>query len=204
MKKINTFWNWFQDNNQSIKNLIHETPKNQKHISFWINKNLSYYCKEMGFVLVLPKNPSEKSELIITANGNLDNFRKVIDLVDSAPKLRTWKFSAFIKPSEEIKELIDDLDEPYVIREIGLKESELKFLPLGNDVEIQNFDIIVYLKNYNLHCNTKNLKQAIFIILMGFIDKKLLYKNISFVQLAQILNQEELIHLYDFHIYIDS
>jgi len=112
MKKINTFWNWFQDNNQTIKNCSNETPENQKKILFWLDKNLKYYGKEIGFMLVLPKKPSEKAEFIITAIGNPDNFRKVIDLVDSAPKLRTWKFSAFIKPSEEIEELMNNLEEP--------------------------------------------------------------------------------------------
>jgi hypothetical protein len=29
--KINTFWNWFQDNNQTIKILINETPKTKTH-----------------------------------------------------------------------------------------------------------------------------------------------------------------------------
>jgi hypothetical protein len=64
MRAINTFWNWFQDNNKTIQNLINETPKNQKHISFWINKNLGYYCKEIDFILVFPNN--NKSKLITT------------------------------------------------------------------------------------------------------------------------------------------
>ena len=85
MKKINTFWNWFQDNNQTIKNLINETPVNQKHISFWINKNLNYYCKEIDFILVFPKN-NNKSELILTANGNPNLFEQVVNLVDNSPQ----------------------------------------------------------------------------------------------------------------------
>jgi hypothetical protein len=85
MRAINTFWNWFQDNNQTIQNLINETPKNQKHISFWINKNLSYYCKEIDFMIVFPKIGNTKSELIITANNNPEYFNQVIDLVDNAP-----------------------------------------------------------------------------------------------------------------------
>ncbi len=30
MRKTNTFWNWFQDNNKTIQNIANETPKNQK------------------------------------------------------------------------------------------------------------------------------------------------------------------------------
>jgi hypothetical protein len=205
MRKINTFWNWFQDNNQTIKNLINETPKNQKHISFWINKNLSYYCKEMDFIIIFPKNGNTKSELIITANGNQEYFGQVIDLVDNAPQLKTWKFTAFIKPNKRIDEIINALDQPYIMQEITLKTKEPKFVPLGYDEESQKFDIIVFRKNYNLYCDTKTLKQAIFIIIQGVVGEKSLYQNINFVQLVQVPdNKEGLIHLYDLQFYIDE
>lgn len=134
----------------------------------------------------MPNNANAKSELIITANGNPDNFRKVIDLVDSPTKLRTWKFSAFIKPSEEINELMEDLDEPYIVREISLKAKDLKFLSLEYDVEIQKVDIIIYLKNHNIQCDTKTWSQALFIIMQNLFKEKYLHQHIKFVQLAQM------------------
>lgn len=205
MKKINTFWNWFQDNNQTIRNLINETPKNQKHICFWINKNLSYYCKEIDFMIVFPKKGNTKSELIITANGNPEYFNQVIDLVDSAPKLKNWKFTAFIQPTERIDKIIEGFDEPYIFHEITLKASELKFSPLNFDEETKKLDITVYLKNHKIHCNTKTWKQAIFIILQDLLGEKSLYQNINFVQLAQMPNNiEELIELYELQLYIDN
>jgi hypothetical protein len=204
MRAINTFWNWFQDNNQTIKNLINETPKNQKHISFWINKNLSYYCKEIDFMIVFPKIGNTKSELIITANGNPEYFNQVIDLVDNAPQLKNWKFTAFIQPIERIDKTIDGLDEPYIFHEITLKASELKFLTLDYDEKTQKFDIIVFLKNYNLYCDTKTLEQAIFIIMQDILGENSLFQNINFVQLAQMPdNEEDLIYLYDLQSYID-
>jgi hypothetical protein len=204
MKKINTFWNWFQDNNQTIKNILHETPKNQRHISFWINKNLSYYCKEIDFMIVFPKIGNGKSELIITANGNPVYFNQVIDLVDNAPQLKNWKFTAFIQQIDRIDKIIEGFDEPYIFHEITLKASELKFLTLDYHEETQKFDIIVFLKNYNLYCDTKTLKQAVFIIMQDILGENLLFQNINFVQLAQMPdNNEELIHLYDFQMFID-
>jgi hypothetical protein len=205
MRKINTFWNWFQDNNQTIKNLINETPKNQKHICFWINKNLSYYCKEIDFMIVFPNNNSSKSELILTANGNPQFFEQVLNLVDNAPQLKNWKFIAFIQPTERIDEIINGMDEPYIFREITLKASELTFLPLAYHEVTQKFDIVVFLKNYNLYCDTKTLEQAIFIIMQDILGENSLFQNINFVQLAQMPdNNEELIHLYDFQIFLDT
>ena len=97
MKSINTFWNWFQDNNQTIKNLSNETTKSQKNICFWLNKHLGYYCKGLDFIIVFPKKENEKAELIITANGNPEYFNQVVELVNHAPLLKHWKFTAFIQ-----------------------------------------------------------------------------------------------------------
>jgi hypothetical protein len=69
MKKINTFWNWFQDNHHTIKTIVNETPETQKYIIFWLGKNLSYYCREIDFIIVFPKKENSKTEFIITANG---------------------------------------------------------------------------------------------------------------------------------------
>jgi len=204
MKKINIFWNWFQDNNQTIKNLIHETPKNQKHISFWINKNLSYYCNEIDFILVFPKN-NNKSELILTANGNPDYFNQVINLVDNAPQLKNWKFTAFIQPMERIDEIMMGFDDPYIFHEMTLKASELTFLPVEYHEVSHKLDIIVFLKNYSLYCDTKILQQAIFIIMQDIVGEKFLHQNINFVQLAQVPdNKEGLIKLCELHQYLDN
>ncbi|MEO8234613.1 MAG: hypothetical protein ABI549_04295 [Flavobacterium sp.] len=205
MRKINIFWNWFQDNNQTIKDLIIEIPKNQQNISYWLNKQLGYFSKELDFMIVFPIKENQKTEIIITANGNPDYFNQVIELINNAPVLRHWKFTAFIQPTEKIERIIKGLDEPYIFQEITIKTSEIKFLPLNYDDRIQKLDIIIYLKNYKIHCNTKILQQAIYIILQEILGEKALYQNINFIQLAQLQNKtEELIELYELQFYIDN
>ena len=205
MKSINTFWNWFQDNNQTIKNLSNETTKSQKNICFWLNKHLGYYCKGLDFIIVFPKKEKEKAELIITANGNPEYFNQVVELVNHAPLLKHWKFTAFIQPTDSIDKIIDGLDEPYIFPEITIKTSEIKFLPLGYDEESKKIDITVYLKNYNIHCDTKTWEQALYIIMQDLLGEKALFQSINFVQLAQMPdNEEDLIHLYDFQLFIDT
>jgi hypothetical protein len=205
MKKINTFWNWFQDNNQSIKNILSETPKNQKHLFFWLNKNLHYYCKEIDFIIAFPKKPTDKATLIITANGNPDYFKQVVDLIDNAPRLRTWIFTAFIQPMEDIERMIDKLDNPYVFKDITIKVSDIMFLPLNCDESCKKFDIMVYLKNYNIHCNTKTWKEAVYIIMQELFGEKYVYQHINFIQLEQMPEEveEDLIHLHDFQTFLD-
>jgi hypothetical protein len=205
VRKINIFWNWFQDNNQTIKNLIQETPINQKQICYWLNKQLDYYCKELDFMIVFPKKENQKTELIITANGNPSYFNQVIELINNAPVLRHWKFTAFIQPTENIDKIIESLDEPYIMQEITIKTNKIKFLPLNYNNKIKQLNIVIYLKNYKIHCNTKMLQQAIYIILQDLLGEKSVYQNINFVQLAQFQNStEELIELYELQFYIDT
>ncbi len=205
MRKINTFWNWFQDNNQTIKNLSNETPKNQKHICFWLNRHLGYYSKDLDFMIVFPKKENQKTELIITANGNPDYFNQVIELINKAPVLRNWKFTAFIQPTENIDKIIEGLDDPYVIQELTIKTNKAKFLPLDYYTDSKKLDIIIYLKDYNIHCCTKTWQQVIYVIRQDLLVEKSLYQNINFVQLAKMPKQiDELIELYDLQYYIDE
>ncbi|MBP4141977.1 hypothetical protein J3S90_09195 [Flavobacterium sp. P4023] len=205
MKKINTFWNWFQDNNQTIKNLINETPENQKHIAFWINKNLSYYCREIDFIIVFPKKENSKAEFIVTANGSSNYFQQVTLLIDNAPRLRTWNFTAFIQPTNEIDKLMKGLGEHYILQDITLKISELKFKPILYNENIVKLDIMIFLKNYNLFCDTKTLEQAIYVILQELLCEKVLSQKITLVQLAQTTNKEEdLVQLYELQWYLEA
>ncbi|WP_264558361.1 hypothetical protein [Flavobacterium sp. N2270] len=205
MRKINIFWNWFQDNNQTIKNLINETQHNQNQICYWLNKQLGYYCKELDFIIVLPKKVNQKSELIITANGNPEYFDQVIQLINNAPVLRNWRFIVFIQLTEKIDKIIERLDDHYVIQELTIKTNQVKFLPLDYDVNSKELDIIIYLKNYYIRCNTKTFKQIIYIILKDLLGEKSICEKINFVQLAKMPNQiEELIELYEFQYYLDN
>ena len=155
-------------------------------------------------MIVFPENGNIKSELILTANGNPKYFNQIINLVDNAPHLKNWKFTAFIQPMERIDELMKGLDDPYIFHKMTLKASELTFLPLEYHEATHKFDIVVFLKSYNFYCDTKTLQQAIFIIMQDIVGEKSLYQNINFVQLAQVRdNKEGLIHLYDFQMFIN-
>jgi hypothetical protein len=204
MKKIHTFWNWFQDNNQRIKNSCNESPEEQKEILFWLGKNLNYYCREIDFIIVFPKKENTKAEFIITANGNKDYFHQVITLVDNAPQLKTWQFSAFIQPTTEIDKIMTGLDDPYIFQDITLRISDLKFKTLQYSENFGKLDIMIFLQNYDLLCNNKILPQAIFIIMQDLLGEKSFSQNINFVQLAKKpQDEDDLIHLYHLQNYID-
>lgn len=205
MKTITLFWEWVQYNQQTLRNLRNEKPKVQKMFLFWLDKHLHYYCEGLECILMFPANYSEPIQLVISASGNPEFFEKVITLVDAAPKLKNWQFTAFIQPTQSINELEAGLDKPYVFKDIILKASELKFMPFEYENE-KKIDMIVYLKNFTVLCNNKNLLHVVYIIIQDIIGEKLLYQNINFVELAQMPEHEEdeLICLYDLQLYLDE
>lgn len=205
MKNITLFWNWIIYNEATLRNLKNEKPKIQKLFLFWLDKNLHYYSEGLDCILIFPKKDNQPTQLIISANGNSDFFEKVIKLVDNAPRLQHWKFTAFIQPSEDIDDMEAGLDKPYVFKDINLKASELKFIPFEYEGS-KKIDMIVYLKNFTVHCNNKNLLQVVFIIMQDIIGEKLVYEHVNFVELAQMPEAEnvELIYLYDLQYYLDE
>ncbi|CAM4042224.1 hypothetical protein FLSI110296_10615 [Flavobacterium sinopsychrotolerans] len=207
MKKINNFWTWFQDNQLTIKNILNESLKNQESILYWIKQNLSYYCNDIDFILVFPNNNNNNnnssSKFIITANGNPEYFKQVIALVDSAPILKTWKFTAFITTNETIEKRLNILDQHYIIHDIKMKDDLSKHIPINPESYAIKQTIHIHLKNYTIHCSNKTLQQTIFFILEEILGGIFLYETIHFVQLTESIEQEILIiHLYELQVYL--
>lgn len=205
MKTINLFWDWIQFNEVTLRNLSNKNPKIQKLFLFWLEKHLHYYCQGLDSIIMFPTKENKDTQLIISANGNPEYFRQVITLIDNAPKLKNWKFTAFIQPTENIEEMEAGLDKPYVFKDINLKASDLKFMPFQYE-GIKKIDMVVYLKNFTVLCHNHNLLQVIFIIMQDLIGEKSLYEHINFVELAQMPNREnnELIYLFDLRYYLDE
>jgi hypothetical protein len=205
MKSIILFWDWIRYNEQTLRNLRNEKPAAQKMFIYWLDKHLHNYCEQLESILMFPASENEPTQLVISASGNPEYFDQVTTLIENAPKLRNWKFVAFIQPSQSIEEMEAGLDKPYVFKDIELKASELKFMPFQYE-DVQKIDMIVYLKNFTVHCTNKNLLHVVFIIMQDIIGEKSLFENINFVELAQMPTEEsnEVIYLYDLQLYIDT
>lgn len=204
-KEAEHFWTWFTDHKTKLKNLRELKPKDQKHYVFWLDWHLRFYAPGLEYILIFPKKEKKKIELLISAKGNPEYFAKAINLVKAAPVLWDWKFTALIQPRKDYDDMEAGLDKPYVFKDIILKASELKFMPFEYENE-RKIDMIVYLKNFTVHCNNKNLLQVVFFIMQDLLGEKSLYENINFVELAQLPEEEEneLIYLYDLQLYIDD
>jgi hypothetical protein len=128
---MKNLWNWFHDKHHTIKNLLNRSPINQETICYWIKQNLKYNCRKIDFIIVFPKKTTDQFEFIITTKGNHKLFRQVIDLVDNAPILKTWKFTALIDSKETIEKKINKLDHHFIIKDLNLKEDQVKLIPIN-------------------------------------------------------------------------
>lgn len=100
VKSYNDFWNWFQNNEEAFFNVV----KNNKNIEKGFFDKLSPKLAELkdGYFYLTGMYDDNTVELVLTADGNTKNIVFVEELVEQAPKIDRWKFTA-LKPALDIK-----------------------------------------------------------------------------------------------------
>ncbi len=96
MHDVNLFWNWFSDNNERLTMLGDLDEKEQQSLLEELQGQLDAYCEGLTYEMGEP-TPSGRT-LTISAEGDMDLFRYVVELVDNAPDLDWWEFVAFKQP----------------------------------------------------------------------------------------------------------
>ncbi|CAM3858084.1 MULTISPECIES: DUF695 domain-containing protein [Flavobacterium] len=86
------FWNWFMQNERKF----HEIVKSGKNIEDLFFANLSKKLNELkeGYFFLTGMYDQDTVELIITADGNIKNIVYAEELINAAPIVDGWKFTA--------------------------------------------------------------------------------------------------------------
>ena len=100
IKSYADFWNWFQNNEKAFFNVV----KNQKDIEKCFFDKLSPKLSELkeGYFFLAGMLDDNTAELVLTADGNIKNIVFVEELVEQAPEIKGWKFTA-LKPALDIE-----------------------------------------------------------------------------------------------------
>jgi len=94
------FWIWFQKNEQTFFQVV----KEQKNIEklFFDQLSLKLNSLKKGYFYLTGMYDKNTVELVITADGDIKNIPFVEQLIDAAPTIIGWKFTA-LKPALSIE-----------------------------------------------------------------------------------------------------
>jgi hypothetical protein len=165
---------------------------------FWLDWHLQFYHPGLEYILIFPKYRKEKIHLLIISCANLKNS----NLEKDAPKLKDWKFSVILRHQTVIKDTEIEINNLCFFQDITLKASKLKFIPLKYN-GLEKIKMIVFSKNFTIYSHNNNLSQLVYMLTHGFFSEKSSHE-INFVQLAQAVNDKDLIRLYELQFYLDE
>lgn len=102
IKSYSDFWNWFQNNEKTFFNIV----KENNNIEDEFFDKLSRKLEELkdGYFYLTGMYDDNTVELIFTADSNIKNIVFVEELIENAPKIIGWKFTA-LKPALDIENL---------------------------------------------------------------------------------------------------
>ena len=194
IRNYSDFWNWFQQHEKEFFHAI----KNKQDIgsSFFdkISAKLEQLKKEYFFVVGMCDENT--AELILTADGNVNQIVFVEELVATAPRLRNWKFTA-LKPAMDIENVnIGMSGYDFNADNIYFYENETPDYPDEIDISIvheelnkQNSELVsngtyIFLENYLGELNFLTHIDNISLVEKKAAKKPLVFLNKFFFNLA--------------------
>jgi len=195
---ITKFWSWFEVGNKAFINLSSPNLDGNEKVLLLdsILNNLHQYCDKLFFEI--GGSPGEDQELIITADGDVDFFSQVESLINNAPKIEGWVFTAFMQPRE--------LDYIINFEDVEIKPHEVWFLPLDNKNAPKSIGLRICLPNYQLIKDNKWLQAAVYRVLDTILGEKAFSLDIDYVDIKSIpegnLEEQGLMELKDLSAFV--
>lgn len=169
------FWQWFlkrqerieafkEGSDQVIDELLSQLHKYNKHLFLELSVN------------------SEIKELVITAEGDTEQFESVRNLIAKAPSLKNWKFTAF-KPA---------LGFGFVNKYMGVEydPSKLWFLPLEKTSDPSAIGIKIGIPNFDEKTHIHS-RAALWIILDTGLGELVAAQDIQFMETGALPSDPE-------------
>lgn len=96
------FWRWFKNNKKAFFKTVKSGENIERHVFDKLSSKLSRLRD--GFSYLAGMRDDNTAELIFTADGAIETIVYVEELVDAAPHIPGWKFTA-LKPAMDIKDV---------------------------------------------------------------------------------------------------
>ena len=95
-EKINKFWEWFEANNERLTMLSEYDSEGQTALLDELQQELTAYCD--GLTFDMGEQTKNGRRLTFSAEGDIELFRYVVELVENAPDIDWWEFIPFKQP----------------------------------------------------------------------------------------------------------
>lgn len=95
-KQPEIFWNWFVANSERLTMLNDLDPAERQQLLDQMQQQLNAYCPDLTYEI--SDQTAQGRTLTISADGDFDLFRYVVQLVDNAPDVDWWEFIPFRQP----------------------------------------------------------------------------------------------------------
>jgi hypothetical protein len=147
IKSNDDFWNWFQTNEKYFFKVL----KNHGNIERDFFNKLSSKLNQLrdGYWFLAGMFDNNTAELVLTADGVYKNIVFVEELVQSAPKIENWKFTA-LKPALNINDVHISMGD------LNFSKENLSFYSNENPGYPDEIDITIIHADY-----TEDLKEPI-------------------------------------------
>lgn len=155
------FWTWFQQNEKSFYKVV----KNGGDIErdFFEKMSPKLHQLREGFFYLTGMMNDHTAELIFTADGKIQNFIFVEELVSAAPEITGWKFTAHKPPMETAGFAITMYGESF-------GEESLSFCPVIHPQYPDEIELTVICSNIN-DDNKGNLTNGVYIFLDNYLGE---------------------------------
>lgn len=170
IKSYSDFWNWFQANEKKFFNVVKSEKNIEKGFFDKISPRLAELKKDCFFYLT-GMYDDNTVELILTADGDSKNIVFVEELVEQAPKINGWKFTAH-KPAMKIEDL--------TINMAGYKFDSHNLFFYSNDYPEYPDEIdICVIHNDWIEKNQQHIERGIYIFLDNYLGELEFLNNID-------------------------
>src|ERR1700749_1197953 len=139
VKSYEDFWDWFRNNERSFFNAV----KQHKDIENEFFSKLSPKLDELkaGFFYLVGMSDDNIAELIITVDGMVKNFVFAEELVNAAPQLAGWKFTAHKQASDIENISIEMGGNKFHKDNLGFYANDIPSCPDEIDITIVHHDL---------------------------------------------------------------
>jgi len=195
MDSTQEFWNWFASNSEAYTFLDEVDEVAKEKLMDDLLEHLHKYSDALYFEI--GGMPGEDLELVITAEGNIDYFDEVENLIINAPLISGWRFIALKQPAgENFTTEWDGLE---------LRTADMRFFPAA-EAEKNEFGITVYLENYDAIKNAEILETMVLKILDTILGERSFAKDIASVEISPLPDdtQKKLLPLIELPGYIQK